>query len=67
MRTRRTMRRSVWFWLFLAVILVLLLGILFGGYRRGTPVDSLGVPAATAISLAHNSSPTWPSASRRSC
>jgi hypothetical protein len=33
------MRRSIWFWLLIAVLLVLLLGVLFGGYRKGTPVS----------------------------
>lgn len=47
-------RRSVWFWLFIAVILVLLLGILFGGYRRGTRVGSLDVPVPPAVSLPRN-------------
>ena len=33
------MRRSLWFWLLLAVLVVLLLGLLFGGYRKGTVVN----------------------------
>jgi len=33
-------RRSVWFWLFLAVLIILLLGLIFGGYRKGTRIDS---------------------------
>jgi hypothetical protein len=33
-------RRSVWFWVFLAVVVILLLGLLFGGYRKGTRIDS---------------------------
>ena len=36
----RSARRSVWFWLFLAVVIILLLGLIFGGYRRGTRIDS---------------------------
>ncbi|HKN96715.1 MAG TPA: hypothetical protein VJX10_06335 [Pseudonocardiaceae bacterium] len=54
MRTRRTMRGSVWFWVFVAVVLLLLLGILFGGYRKGTRIDSLDAPVPPAISLARN-------------
>ena len=34
------MRRSVWFWLLIAVLLVLLLGVMFGGYRKGTPTGA---------------------------
>ena len=41
------MRRSIWFWLFIAVVLVLLLGVMFGGYRKGTPAGSPGPATAT--------------------
>lgn len=34
------MRKSVWFWLFIAVVIILLLGVMFGGYRKGTPAGS---------------------------
>jgi hypothetical protein len=34
------MRRSIWFWLFIAVVVILLLGVMFGGYRKGTPTGS---------------------------
>ena len=34
------MRRSVLLWLLLAVLAVLLLGLLFGGYRKGTVVNA---------------------------
>ncbi|HEX3649684.1 MAG TPA: hypothetical protein VHV49_14770 [Pseudonocardiaceae bacterium] len=47
------MRGSIWFWLFIAVVLVLLLGILFGGYRKGTRSLEVPSPADTSISLAH--------------
>ncbi|HEX4702053.1 MAG TPA: hypothetical protein VH352_07990 [Pseudonocardiaceae bacterium] len=40
------MRRSVWLWLLVIAVLVLLLGLLFGGYRKGTPV---GVPAHSCV------------------
>ena len=30
------MRRSIWFWLLIVVLVVVLLGIIFGGYRKGT-------------------------------
>jgi hypothetical protein len=33
-------RRSVWFWVFVAVVLILLLGLLFGGYRKGVRIGS---------------------------
>ncbi|HEX3783458.1 MAG TPA: hypothetical protein VHX38_27660 [Pseudonocardiaceae bacterium] len=36
------MRRSIWFWLFILVLVVLLLGIIFGGYRKGTKVGAPG-------------------------
>lgn len=42
------MRRSIWFWLFVLVVIVLLLGLLFGGYRKGTKAD--GLPAYTVMS-----------------
>jgi Na+/H+-dicarboxylate symporter len=56
MRTRRrSTRRSMWFWLFIAVVVVLLLGIFFGGYRKGTKVGSPEVPgpATTSISVTY--------------
>jgi hypothetical protein len=34
-------RRSIYLWLLLAVLVILLLGLMFGGYRKGTKVDSL--------------------------
>jgi len=43
-------RRSLWLWLLLAVLVVLLLGLLFGGYRKGTVVNA--------------PSPTFPAPSR---
>jgi hypothetical protein len=36
------MRRSIWFWLFIAVVVILLLGLVFGGYHKGTKIDSTG-------------------------
>lgn len=46
------MRRSVWFWLFVMVVIVLLLGLLFGGYRKGTKINGLGqLTAPTAVSV----------------
>jgi hypothetical protein len=33
-------RRSLWFWLLLAVLVVLVLGLLFGGYRKGSVVNA---------------------------
>ncbi|MBE8525846.1 hypothetical protein ILP97_51655 [Amycolatopsis sp. H6(2020)] len=37
------MRKSVWLWILLAVLVILVLGMIFGGYRKGT---KLGAPAA---------------------
>lgn len=37
---RRSARRSGWLWLLLIVLAVLLLGLIFGGYRKGTKVDA---------------------------
>jgi hypothetical protein len=51
-RTRRA-RRSVWFWLFVLVVLVVLLGLFFGGYRKGTKVG-LESPDSPSISLVVN-------------
>lgn len=57
MRTRRrSTRRSIWFWVFIAVVVVLLLAIFFGGYRKGTRIDSADVPGALPISLVGNGS-----------
>jgi hypothetical protein len=42
MRRARRTRRSVWFWIFVVVVLVILLGLLFGGYRKGTKVNAAG-------------------------
>jgi len=36
----RRRSRSIWFWLLVAVLIILLLGLIFGGYRKGTPVSS---------------------------
>ncbi|HEX3589776.1 MAG TPA: hypothetical protein VHV74_09085 [Pseudonocardiaceae bacterium] len=47
---RTARRRSVWFWLFIAVVLILLLGLLFGGYRKGSRIDSGSVaPVITQL------------------
>ncbi|MGW3964567.1 hypothetical protein ACWED2_32465 [Amycolatopsis sp. NPDC005003] len=37
------MRKSVWLWILLAILVILVLGMIFGGYRKGTKI---GVPAA---------------------
>ena len=52
-RDERARRRSsaVWaiFWL---ILLIVLLGLIFGGYRKGTPIKNPGswLPAAVGIS-----------------
>jgi hypothetical protein len=40
------MRRSIWFWLLVVVVLIILLGLLFGGYRKGQKVGA-PTPAPT--------------------
>jgi uncharacterized membrane protein YhaH (DUF805 family) len=40
----RARRRSIWFWVLVAVLVILLLGLFFGGYRKGTRVSGLGSP-----------------------
>jgi hypothetical protein len=48
----RVMRRSIWFWLLVAVLAVLLLGLLFGGYRKGTKVGlSTSVPPVATVAV----------------
>lgn len=44
-------RKSVLFWVFILVVVILLLGLLFGGYRKGTPVGSAPVHPHRAYSL----------------
>jgi hypothetical protein len=46
---RTARRRSVWFWLFIAVVVILLLGLLFGGYRKGSRIDSGVGPVITQL------------------
>ncbi len=46
------MRRSIWFWLLIAVLVILLLGIMFGGYRKGTPVGAHAHQETVAVSVA---------------
>ena len=43
------MRKSVWLWILLAVLVILVLGMIFGGYRKGT---KLGAPAPVAVWIA---------------
>jgi len=40
-------RRSILLWLLLAVLAVLLLGLLFGGYRKGTVVNAPSPSSST--------------------
>jgi phosphate/sulfate permease len=44
-------RKSVLFWVFIVVVVILLLGLLFGGYRKGTPVGMEPVHPHRAYSL----------------
>ncbi|MDS0134276.1 MULTISPECIES: hypothetical protein [unclassified Amycolatopsis] len=41
------MRKSVWLWILVVVLAVLVLGMIFGGYRKGT---KLGAPVAPVAS-----------------
>ena len=45
------MRRSIWFWLLIALLVILVLGILFGGYRKGTPVGGPAHQDRVAVSV----------------
>lgn len=47
---RRMGRRSIGFWLFVLVVIVLLLGLLFGGYRKGTKVGLEQMPVPDSVS-----------------
>ena len=39
------MRKSWWLWILLVVLVILVLGLIFGtGYRRGTKLDAPAVP-----------------------
>ena len=40
------MRRTIWFWLLVAVVVIVLLGLLFGGYRKGQKVGAPATPAS---------------------
>ena len=50
---RRRSGRSVLLWIILVVLVILLLGLLFGGYRKGSKVgagpDSVVRPVATSV------------------
>ncbi|MEU0793383.1 hypothetical protein ABZ342_25200 [Amycolatopsis sp. NPDC005961] len=35
------MRKSVWLWVLLVILAILVLGLIFGGYRKG---EKLGAP-----------------------
>lgn len=49
MARERGRRRSGWFWVFVIVVLVVLLGLFFGGYRKGTKVG-IESPAPASVS-----------------
>jgi hypothetical protein len=51
------MRRSIWFWLLILVLVVLLLGIIFGGYRKGTTSAPETTSLATSVVLGANPLP----------
>jgi hypothetical protein len=42
-------RRSIWFWLFVLAAIVLLLGLLFGGYRKGQKINGLGTAPVAVV------------------
>jgi len=41
-------RKSVWLWVLLIVLVVLLLGLIFGGYRKGAKLGEPLEPTATS-------------------
>jgi hypothetical protein len=41
-------RKSVWLWVLLAILAILVLGLIFGGYRKG---EKLGEPAGSGVSV----------------
>lgn len=46
-RAKGDVLRKWWLWILLAVLVILVLGLIFGsGYRRGTPV---GAPAGPVV------------------
>jgi phosphate/sulfate permease len=51
MMRRMRGRRSVLVWVFVVLVLILLLGLLFGGYRKGTKVGMETVHPYHAYSL----------------
>jgi TRAP-type mannitol/chloroaromatic compound transport system permease large subunit len=55
---RRSSRRSVWFWVLVAIVVVVVLGLFFGGYRKGTKVGSLGTPGAVTLTTT-GAMPDW--------
>lgn len=48
-------RKSLWLWVLLVFLAILVLGLIFGGYRKGT---KLGAPAEPAPVAAWISGPT---------
>ncbi|MGW4058236.1 hypothetical protein ACWEGE_08145 [Amycolatopsis sp. NPDC004747] len=40
------MRKSVWLWILLAILVILVLGMIFGGYRKGTKIGAPAGPVA---------------------
>ncbi|HTJ68033.1 MAG TPA: hypothetical protein VL551_10920 [Actinospica sp.] len=49
-RPRRRSFNALWafFWL---ILIIILLGLIFGGYRKGTPVNNPGTWISTGISV----------------
>jgi len=39
-------RKSVWLWILLGILAILVLGLIFGGYRKGTKVGAPAAPVA---------------------
>ena len=42
------MRKSVWLWVLLIVLAILVLGLIFGGYRKGTKLGAATEPPPAA-------------------
>jgi hypothetical protein len=62
-RDERRRRRSVNpLWLFFYLILIIIvLGLIFGGYRKGTPIKNGGLDVPRPVAASQQSQPSWSS------
>ena len=42
-------RKSLWLWVLLVILAILVLGLIFGGYRKGTKLGAPAAPAPVAV------------------